>query len=132
MRETTPTPEFSTLAGDEALEYAREAEQITAELADLYDRAPERRDLIGRANTRLGVVLKLGVVHSNLAVAEQVLGLRADLANVPVPSVTDPHPTGPGSRVVHLANGTKDAPCRVPWCDETGRHEAHHSSDYVR
>lgn len=75
-----------SLAADEALEYAREAETLDDEIADIYRRFPENRAAIGRKNARLGICLKLAEVHANLAVAEEVRALRGDLTEVPVPA----------------------------------------------
>ena len=77
-----------SLAADEALEYAREAETLDDEIADIYRRFPENRAAIGRKNARLGICLKLAEVHANLAVAEEVRALRVDLTEVPVPGPT--------------------------------------------
>lgn len=86
MRETH-TPEISTLAADEALSYVREVETLDAEIDALYEADgddPRVRRARARSHHRLGIALKLAGVHAHLAVAEQVTGLRADLAGADV------------------------------------------------
>lgn len=86
MRENAPHAP-SSLAADEALAYAREVENLDAEIHDLYANRPHQRDLIGRANARLGVAMKLAEVHASLAIADQLAGLRADLGDDPAHQV---------------------------------------------
>lgn len=100
MRENT-SPHFSSLAADESLEYAREAENLDAAIEHLYRTDPGNRAAIGRANARLGVVLKLAEVHSNLAQAEQLIGLRVDLAPL-VADLTAVPDAADAARTVHL------------------------------
>lgn len=68
-----------SLSHDEALAYAREAEDLDTLIGDIYRHRPHDRAAIGQGNARLGVVLKLADVHASLAIAEQLAALREDL-----------------------------------------------------
>jgi hypothetical protein len=76
----------TSLAHDEALEYARRAEILATELDRLHREAPHERATIGYANQHLGVNLKLAEVHATLAVRDAVLELLAALLPAPAPA----------------------------------------------